>query len=75
MITVGCTIATITPDAAPTEPTTTLTYNLYDVPLLIDLASWAYTQTPPCDYTVDNSFSWTVAGTATHFIFDSVPAP
>ena len=36
-ITVGCTIATITPDAAPTEPSTTLTYNLYDGPLLIDL--------------------------------------
>ena len=60
-ITVGCTIATITPDAAPTSG---LTYNLYDTPLLIDLSSWAYTQTPPCDYTVVNSFTWTVPSAA-----------
>ena len=42
-ITVGCTISTITPDAAPTSPTTTLTYVLYATPMLIDLSSWAYT--------------------------------
>ena len=42
-ITVGCQITSITPQAAPTEPTTVLTYNLYSEPLLIDLSSWAYT--------------------------------
>ena len=61
VITVGCTISTITPDAAPT---TGLTYVLYDSPLLIDLQTYAYTQTPPCDYTVNNSYSWTIASDA-----------
>ena len=40
VITVGCTISTITPDAAPTSG---LTYTLYDGPLVIDLSTWAYT--------------------------------
>ena len=40
VITVGCTIATITPDGPPTSG---LTYILYDSPLLIDLQTYAYT--------------------------------
>ena len=40
VITVGCTISTMTPDAAPSSG---LTYILYDNPLLIDLASYGYT--------------------------------
>ena len=40
VITVGCTIATMTP-ASP--PTSGLTYVLYDSPLLIDLQTFAYT--------------------------------
>ena len=37
VITVGCTISTITPDAAPVEPGTDLTYELYEAPMLVDL--------------------------------------
>jgi hypothetical protein len=70
VITVGCTIATITPDAAPTSG---LVYSLYDGPLIIDLSTWQYTQTPPCDYTVVNSWTWTIPADAQTFIQDNIP--
>jgi hypothetical protein len=72
VITVGCTIATITPDAAPTSG---LTYNLYDAPLVIDLQTWAYTQTPPCAYTFVSAFTWTIPTDASTFILDNQPVP
>jgi hypothetical protein len=68
---VGCTIATITPDAAPTSG---LTYNLYDGPLIIDLSTWLYTQTPPCDYTIVDSFTWTIPTDALDFIKSNIPS-
>ena len=70
VITVGCTIATITADPAPTSD---LTYSLYDGPKVIDLSTWVYHQTPPCDYTVVNSYSWTIPTDAQSFIQDNIP--
>jgi hypothetical protein len=65
IITVGCTISTITPDAAPNSG---LTYTLYDGPLIIDLSTWAYTQTPPCDYTIVSSYTWAIPADASSFV-------
>ena len=73
IITVGCIITDITADAAPSEPSTNLTYNLYAAPLLIDLNSWAYTQTPPCAYTWISVFTWTIPAAGQTYI-QQVPA-
>lgn len=60
-ITVGCTITNV---ASPTAPSTaggwTLTYNVYDNSLAIDLSTIAYPQTPLCGYTVSETFTWTI---------------
>ena len=68
VITVGCTIASIAADAAPTEPGTDLTYDLYDGPLILDLSTWAYTQTPSCAYTFTSSYAWTIPADGTEYI-------
>ena len=70
VITVGCTIATITPDAAPA----TQVYNLYDSSLIVDLSTWAYTQDPSCDYSFSSSYEWEIPSDGTEYITDSVPS-
>jgi ribosomal protein L11 len=64
-ITVGCIVTSI---AAASPPTSGLTYNLYDAPLLIDLTTYAYTQTPPCGYSFTEVFTWTIPTAAQPYI-------
>ena len=74
-ITVGCQITGVAAAAAPAEPAVTLTYNLYAAPLLIDLSTWAYTQTPSCAYSYTEVFTWTIPAAATNYIQQSTPVP
>jgi len=75
-ITVGCVVTSVTPQVAPDPNVVTLTYVLYDPPLLIDLALWTYTQAPSCGYTFTHSFSWLpIPAAATNYILPSVPIP
>lgn len=67
-ITVGCRITAIAAAAAPASPAVTLTYNLYSPPLLINLATWVYTQTPSCGYTYTEAFTWTIPGAVTSYV-------
>lgn len=62
-IIVQCTIASI---PNPTNPTTgkTLTYTLYDPTLKIDFSNIVYTQSPPCEWPVAESFTFTIPGAA-----------
>ena len=56
-ITVGCTILTWTP---PTMPTTAeATYNIFDAKTTITMAP-AFDQQPPCGYTANMVFTWTI---------------
>ena len=56
-ITVGCTILTWT---APTMPTQTeASYTIFGADMTIKLAP-EFTQQPPCAYTADMSFKWTI---------------
>jgi hypothetical protein len=55
-ITVTCQVVSI---AQPSNPTTNLSYNVYDPSNTAH--SWTatdYTQTPPCGYTLASSFAW-----------------
>lgn len=42
---------------------------------MIDLTSFAYTQTPPCGYTYTEVFTWTIPLAATSYIQQSTPVP
>ena len=56
-IIVGCTILTWTP---PTMPTVAeATYTVFDPEMVITMAP-EYAQQPPCAYTADMTFKWTI---------------
>ena len=56
-ITVGCTILTWTP---PTMPTVAEgTYTIFDPSMIITMAP-AFDQQPPCAYTANMDFTWTI---------------
>ena len=59
-VSVGCLIGSITVD----DPPATQTISLYDAPTFIDLTAWAYTQSPPCGFTVADAFEWTIPADA-----------
>ena len=58
----------ITDVASPTAPSTgtgwTLTYNVYELSLGIDLSTILYPQTALCGYTVTEVFTWTIPAAA-----------
>lgn len=58
-VTITCTIASI---PNPTNPTAgkTLSYTLYDPTLKIDFSNIVYTQSPPCEWPVSQSFAFTI---------------
>jgi hypothetical protein len=61
---IRCTIASI---PNPTNPTQgkTLSYTLYDPTLKIDFSNIVYTQSPPCEWPVVESFAFTIPAAAT----------
>lgn len=60
-----CVITAIASPTAPDEGNGwTLTYNVYDSGLVIDLSTIEYPQTELCGYTVTEVFTWTIPGGA-----------
>ena len=58
VLTVGCTITAVASPTSPVQPTWSLTYNIFDAPLIIDLSTIDYPQTPLCGRVVSETFSW-----------------
>ena len=64
-ITVQCVVTSMT---RPANPTTGLTYNVWDKPLSFDFSK-TWVQTPACGYVYTDSFTWT--GLNTYILQDS----
>ncbi len=57
--TVTCTLTSYALPTTPAEPTFDLSYNVFDTPLAIDLATLVYVESPTCGYTTTDAITWT----------------
>ena len=65
VVTVQCTVTSITQPAAPTSG---LEHIVYGTSISFDFTNEAYTQTPDCGYAYTNSFTWTGADASSALI-------